>query len=43
MAKQVANLTDIQDYFEGVMSRANHHADNVNAIILALIGCVIWK
>ncbi|MGM9837762.1 MAG: hypothetical protein ACI30A_04645 [Paludibacteraceae bacterium] len=43
MAKQVTNLSDIQDYFQGVMNRAEHHADNVNAIILALIGCVIWK
>jgi len=43
MAQRVSNLSDIQDYFNGVMNRANHHAENVNAIIIALMGCVIWK
>lgn len=40
---QVANVNDIQEYFSGVMRRANHHAEKVNAIILALVGGVVWR
>lgn len=43
MAKQVSNLESLKDYFSGVMGRADHHANDVNEIILALVGCVIWK
>ena len=43
MALKVSNISDFQQYFEGVMGRANHHADNVNEIILALVGGVVWK
>lgn len=40
---QVSNINDFQEYFSGVMGRANHHANNVNKIILALVGGVIWR
>lgn len=43
MAKHVSNLEDLKVYFNGVMERADHHANEVNEIILALVGCVMWK
>lgn len=43
MALEVSNILDFQKYFNGVMGRANHHAENVNEIVLALVGGVVWK
>lgn len=43
MALKIEDIRLMKRYFEGVMSRANHHADNVNEIILALAGGVIWR
>lgn len=39
-AKDVSTL---HTYAEGVMSRANHHAAQVKAVALALLGGVIWR
>lgn len=43
MALKIEDIRLMKRYFEGVMSRANHHAENVNEIILALAGGVIWR
>ena len=43
MAIKIEDIRLMKRYFEGVMSRANHHAENVNEIILALAGGVIWR
>lgn len=43
MALKIEDIHLLKRYFEGVMNRANHHAENVNEIILALIGGVIWR
>lgn len=43
MAKTVSNIQDLQNYFNGVMQRADHHAGSVNQIVLALVGGVVWK
>ena len=43
MPIQVDKIATLNEYFNGVMGRADHHADNVNEIILALIGGVIWR
>lgn len=43
MAITVENINDFKTYFEGVMGRADHHADSVNEIILALVGGVVWR
>lgn len=43
MALSIDTMEALRGYFDGVMSRANHHADNVNEIILALVGGVIWR
>lgn len=43
MALTVKNIQDFQNYLNGVMSRADDHANDVNEIVLALAGGVIWK
>ena len=43
MALKIEDIRLMKRYFEGVMGRANHHAENVNEIILALAGGVIWR
>ena len=43
MAITVGKISELQEYFNGVMGRADHHADSVNEIILALVGGVIWR
>lgn len=43
MAITISKIDTLKDYFNGVMNRANHHADYVNEIVLALIGGVIWR
>jgi hypothetical protein len=38
--------TDVQtlhDYAQGVMGRAQHHAGQVKAVALALLGGIIWR
>ena len=43
MPLPINDVDNLKSYIEGVMSRANHHADNVNAISLALAGAVVWR
>ena len=43
MAKQINTIFELQSYFNGVMDRAIHHANNIDEIILAIAGGVIWK
>lgn len=43
MSITIHQIDTLKDYFNGVMNRADHHADNVNEIVLALIGGVIWR
>lgn len=43
MAIKIEDIRLMKRYFEGVMARANHHAENVNEVILALAGGVIWR
>ena len=43
MAISIDKVHTLREYFCGVMDRADHHADNVNEIVLALIGGVIWR
>lgn len=43
MSITINKIEELKNYFDGVMNRANHHADNVNEIVLALIGGVIWR
>ena len=43
MALKIEDIHLMKRYFEGVMGRASHHAENVNEIILALVGGMIWR
>lgn len=43
MALTINGIDLLKKYFSGVIERANHHANNVNEIALALIGGVIWR
>ena len=43
MPKTVTDVDVLQDYIRGVMDRAEHHADKVDEITLAIAGAVIWR
>ncbi|MBW8323661.1 MAG: hypothetical protein K0M50_02745 [Prolixibacteraceae bacterium] len=43
MALTIETLTVLNQYINGVMSRADHHALNVNEVVLTLAGAVIWR
>ena len=43
MAVKMTSSDLMKEYFNGVLSRADHHAKGVQEISLALMGAVIWK
>ncbi|TAF08305.1 MAG: hypothetical protein EAZ77_07330 [Nostocales cyanobacterium] len=43
MPQQVTDIETLKSYINGVMSRADHHAGDVNEISLALAGAIVWK
>lgn len=43
MPLTIATLTLLNQYINGVMNRADHHGQNVNEIVLTLVGAVIWR
>ncbi|MDP5202357.1 hypothetical protein [Flavobacterium sp. DG2-3] len=43
MATTIQNIELLREYLAGVLDRANHHAQNVNEIALAIAGGIIWK
>lgn len=43
MSIQADDVQTLHAYAEGVMSRVAHHAGNVGAIALALLGGIIWR
>lgn len=43
MALTVTEIEDLRAYISGVMDRADHHADQVNEIALALTGAILWR
>jgi len=43
MAIHIDSITKLQEYLQGVLGRADHHAKNVEGVALALLGAVIWK
>ncbi len=43
MPLTITSLNILNEYINGVMNRADHHAHNVNEIVLSLAGAVIWK
>jgi hypothetical protein len=43
MAITIDSIETLQEYLNGVLGRAEHHAGNVEGVSLALLGAVIWK
>src|ERR1700744_4956845 len=41
MSKTVATIDEMQKYLQGVVGRAEHHAREVNSIVLPLLGAVV--
>ena len=43
MPKKISDIETLKKYISGVMDRSHHHAAQVEGIVLALAGAVIWK
>lgn len=43
MPRTVTDVDILQVYISGVMDRAEHHAGQVNEVVLAIAGAVIWR
>ena len=44
MTTKVTDIDTLQKYFTGIISRADHHAEQVDEITFALVGTIIlWK
>lgn len=43
MAITANDVSVLHQYAEGVMGRADHHAGQVKAVALALLGGIIWR
>src|SRR5437763_1847728 len=43
MPQTVATVDVLQQYIRGVMERAEHHANNVDEICLAIAGAIVWR
>jgi hypothetical protein len=41
MAIKVSKISQLQEYFSGVVKRSNHHAGKVGAVIYPLLGFII--
>src|SRR5579864_3572313 len=43
MNVQANDVHTLHRYAEGVMTRAGHHAQQIRAIVLAMLGGIIWR
>lgn len=43
MAISITSIESLQTYLEGVLNRANHHAESVEGVALTLLGAIIWR
>lgn len=43
MAREVADIDHLRDYLKGVLDRADHHAQGVSEVVLAVAGGVVWR
>ena len=41
MSKTITTIDEMQEYLQGVVGRAEHHAREVNSIVLPLLGAVV--
>jgi hypothetical protein len=43
LSQSVEEVAELQSYLRGVLNRADHLADNVNEVVLALTGAIVWR
>lgn len=43
MAQDITDIEILKKYISQVIRKAEHHANNVENIVLALVGAIIWK
>ena len=43
MPKDIDSILVLKEYVSGVIDKAEHHANNVEEVCLALAGAIIWK
>ena len=43
MPLTITDVDILQDYIQGVMARAQHHANNVEDVMLAIAGAIVWR
>ncbi len=43
MPSSINDIEILKDYITGVVDRAEHHANNVENIVLAIAGAIIWR
>ncbi len=43
MPQTISSVDVLQHYIQGVMARAEHHANNVDVVGLAIAGAVVWR
>jgi hypothetical protein len=43
MPQTITGVDVLQDYIGGVMARAEHHANNVDEVALAIAGALVWR
>lgn len=43
MPATLETIDVLQQYLQGVIGRADHHAKEVDQVVLALVGAIVWK
>jgi len=43
MPLAVTEINELQQYLQGMMARADHHAENVKEIAMTLTGVILWR
>lgn len=43
MPQTVTDIATLQQYLDGVISRADHHARNVDEVCLTIAGAIAWR
>jgi hypothetical protein len=43
MPQPITEIATLQQYIQGVMQRAGHHAPDVDEVALTLIGAIVWR
>jgi hypothetical protein len=43
MPQTVSDIATLQEYLQGVVMRADHHANTVDEVALAIAGAIVWR